>query len=53
MRWRGDSQHASVSAFKDVCAFAHDGKVGQHAATIREKLFALSGQDEEPPNVIK
>jgi hypothetical protein len=43
VRWRGDLQHSTVSAAKNLCAFADGVEIGQYSAAIREELLAFCG----------
>src|SRR5690349_3155957 len=53
MRRRGDLQHTPVSPPKDRRAFADRIEIGQYAATIREELLALCGQDQTSTDVVE
>ena len=53
MRGSGKLQHARVSTAEDFCPLAQRVDMGQHAPTIREKLFAFCGQNETAPNAVE
>jgi hypothetical protein len=53
MRWRGDLEHSSVAAPKDLGALSDNLAIGQYPAAIRQQLLALCGQDEASPDPVK